>query len=185
MNKDLKISLILLLIGLGFLTVFILYKVVSMSLDDGVYKPTSKPNPLLGGYVQYSKTNMDYSQLNEQDKMNFAYYIMKYNVHDKKELSESIYEVKSVKRPEDIFKIQSPSVALHRFASIATFLGFLLLIVIFIMWLVAIIFRVNPIKRSILFQAILTLGALVGLSYLFGWVEGRTVDKLDAIQSSL
>lgn len=181
-----KISLILLICGLGIITGFILYKVISASLGEGTYKPSqAKTSPMSGGHVQYTKDDIGYQELSEQDKVNFAFYIMKYNVHDKKELSEGIYEVKQIRRPEDLFKIQSPQVAMQRFSSIATFVGLLIAIILFVMWLFANIFGIDPIKRGILGSALLTLIALIGLSYLISWVENRTLDKLDAIQSSL
>lgn len=185
MKVEERLSFIFLVTCLGILTVFIVYKVITVSMDEGVYKPGKKRQPEVGGYVRYSRDNIEYQELDEADKMNFAFQIMKYNVQDKKELPEGAAEVKRIRKVEDLFKVQTPSVAIARFSSIIAFLSFGLFLFVCIAWLVSVVLGINPEKRDVLKTTILVLLGLFGLSYIIGWVQQRTMDKLDAIQSSL
>lgn len=184
-TKDLKVSALLLTSLLGIVLVFIVYKIASAAAGEGTPKPgKSKPSET-GGYVQYSKDYVDYDMMEEPEKMNYAYYMMRYNVHDRKEIAEGALEVKSIKRPEDLFKIQSPKAAIYRFSNVLAYLGFMLFIIVFLAWIIAIIKGANPVKKDALRMGFLLLLGILALSYILEWVQHRTETKLDAISSSL
>lgn len=185
MKVEVSAPFLFVVVCLGIFSTLVVYKVVSMALDDEVFQKKKAKSPETGGYVLYTRDNMDYKEMDETDKMNYAFQLMSYNVHARKELPEGAQELKQVKRMEDLFKVQSPSIVMYRFTAILTFLSFALFIGIAIAWLVSVTFGVHPIKRDTLWNTMLTLAALFSLTFLLEWVQHRTMVKLDAIQSSL
>lgn len=133
--------------------------------------------------IKYNLDNPLYTELETKDKVNFAFYMMKYDVNDKKEIAEGAKEFKEIKNYSDIFKLDKPQNVITRISNLIIFLAILLIIIVFVFWLVLVIIGSNPIKKQLIFYVFLFLVGLLCLIFLIDWVYKQVVDKKDILEN--
>lgn len=133
--------------------------------------------------IKYNLDNPLYTELETKDKVNFAFYMMKYDVNDKKEIAEGAKEFRGIRNYKDIFKLDKPQNVVTRLTNLIVFLAMLLILIVFVFWIVLWIKGSNPIKQQLLFNVFLFLLGLLGLMFLIDWVQKRAIDKKDVLEN--
>lgn len=133
--------------------------------------------------IKYNLDNPLYTELDVKDKVNFAFYMMKYDVDEKKEVAEGAKEFKEIKNYKDIFKLDKPQRVITRLTNLIVFLAVLLIVIVFIFWVFLWIKGDNPIKQKLIFNVFLFLVGLLGLMFLIDWVQKRAIDKKDILEN--
>lgn len=138
-----------------------------------------------GGGINYSRSNIMFKELDEYEKMNYALFMMKYNVQDKKEVGEGAAEFKAIEKPTDIIKIDKS--VFIRIVNMMTFLSFLMVIIIFVFWIcfyiAGIFVNINSVKKTMLLYTGIFLICLLGLTYILDYMYNKTFDRIEIIHS--
>ncbi len=133
--------------------------------------------------IKYNLDNPLYTELDVKDKVNFAFYMMKYDVDEKKEVAEGAKEFKGIKDYKDIFKLDKPQKVIARLTNLIVFLAVLLIVIVLVFWIILWIKGNDPIKQKIVLNVLLFLIGLLGLMFLIDWVQKRAVDKKEILEN--
>jgi preprotein translocase subunit SecG len=138
-----------------------------------------------GGSINYTRDSIVFKEMDDYDKVNYAVFMMRYNVEDKKEVGEGAAEISSVKKAEDLIKISNPKNTLMRIANMLTFVGVVLIIIIFILWIslyiAGIFMTINSIKKTTVFYSGVFLIGLVGITYILDYVYNKAFDRIEIL----
>jgi hypothetical protein len=143
-----------------------------------------------GGFINYTKSHIDYVDLDDYDKMDYAAYMLKYNVEHQKEIGYGAadfaqFNIKDLTTGEGfakLFKLESPKKTIMRYMSLITFLAFCTVILMLLALLVAFIFQASTLKKSTIFWMIIFLVGMLGITYIMDFVLNNAQDKIENIQ---
>ena len=175
------------LLLVSILLCFGVYKLMHAVADDiKVGNPSSSP-AAIGGYINYTKDSYLLNMLESDDKMDFAFHIMKYNVNEKAEMAEGASELRQAnpRRLQDLFKLEHPKKVLTRTTNIATFLSILMLIVVFILWVGCYVVGADDVKKKVLGMVLVLCLGLIIASYVLEWVKNKAIEKIDEVKMAV
>ena len=143
-----------------------------------------------GGFINYTKNHIDYVDLDDYDKMNYAAFMLKYNVEHQKEIGYGAadfaqFNLKDLTTGEGfakLFKLESPKKTIMRYMSLITYLAFCSVILMIIALIVAYIFQAGSAKKSTIFWMIIFLAGMVGITYVMDFVLNNAQEKIEVIQ---
>lgn len=147
------------------------------------------------GVINYTKDNIVYKIMDNYDKMNYAVYMMDYDVEKYKEVGEGAAEVslrQSFKGKHSIMqKIMTwlfganPKSSLARIVNVFTYVSLLLIIFVFGMWIafyiLGVFITIQPVKKTVLLVTWIFLVGLVGLTYILEYVSNKTYENLEIL----
>lgn len=150
-----------------------------------------------GGTIKYTKRNELYRRLNVFEKMNFAAYMTKYNVFDKKEYGEGSKYMSSIRKPSDVF--YNPGFVIRRWYSALIFTSIALVILMITIWVVLQVYYFLGFykifvedaaaeeengrqRRKNLFKLILYCSLIGGVGVVINHFYEKTTDRIDIIQ---
>jgi hypothetical protein len=147
----------------------------------------------IGSCINYTKTDYMYDRvLKDDEKMDYAFDMLQYNVEAKKELAVSQIDWKSftsregienkaVQVVKDIFI--NPDMKKHmlkwRFSMLM--FGFVLILVLSGMWVVFVLFDYPRQQQEFALKAVFTMCILVGLIFLVEWVSFKVVENVEEV----
>lgn len=141
---------------------------------------------LRGRCINYTSSHPSYLELNMYDKMDYAFYMMNYNVEDKKEFAEGIEDLSDVRGNISFELVRRP----QKLVNIMSFLGFVLLVVMVIMFVlmyVVVIFgiQVSPAKKDVMMWMIIFLFGLMTLTYILDYVYNKAIDRIEIVGDNI
>lgn len=153
-----------------------------------------------GGFVIFTRNNSIFKDFSIFDKVNFAAFLTKYNVYDKKEYAEGKSHMSGSRSPSDVFR--DPMFVIRRLSSALMFLSFALWGILIVVWIILIIImglvkifallglikdpvgvymsvsiRHHNLSWLILFGA--CLGVVATMMY---WLHARTMQRIEILQ---
>lgn len=143
-----------------------------------------------GGFIYHTRNHIDFVDMNDYDKMNYALFMMKYDVNHQKELGIGAAEFSSMKLSDlntvqgwaKLFKLDTPKNTITRYISLMTYISAFLVVVAIVMLILAYIVRAGPAKKTTLMLLVVFLVGLVIVTYLVDYVLTDAERKIENIQ---
>jgi len=150
-----------------------------------------------GGTIKYTKQSVHYKQLNDFEKMNYAVYMTKYNVFDKKDYGESARYTQNTTKFYKLF--YDPIFLVRRWNSMLLILSialFVIMIFLFILMRAYYMFGLNLLfansksevlddgeaRKTNLFRLILFCGLLGLTGFVINLFFEKTMSRIEIIQ---
>lgn len=147
----------------------------------------------IGSCINYTKTDYMYDRvLKHDEKMNYAFDMLQYNVESQKELAVSQIDWKSFTSREGIEKktVQvvkdifiNPDIRKHMFKWRFSMLMFcfVLILVLSGIWVVFVLFDYPKQQQEFALKSVFTMCILVGLIFLVEWVSFKVVENVEEV----
>jgi hypothetical protein len=140
-----------------------------------------------GFCVNYTKENPSYQDLQPNEKMDYAVFMMRYNVEKNKEFAGGLEEVRGKSWEKMTLEfISNP----QRLVNFMTFAAFGMVLVLVVIWLILhflsmLTVDIKPTKKSTTIWLAITLGGLILLTFIIDFVYGRVLEALENLSSNI
>lgn len=145
-----------------------------------------------GRCINYTKDNPSYEELDMYDKMNFAVYMMDYNVQDKKEFAEGLSSTKQgFQGTASFMMIARPQTLI----SLLTFIDFMLIVIMILiliaMYIIDLVLSmfgvkvISPIKKSVMLWMIFALVLIYLLIFIIEYVYNKVQNRIEIINYNI
>lgn len=150
-----------------------------------------------GGTIKFTRTNPQYKQLNDFEKVNYAVYMTKYNVFDKKDYGEGASYVKNTTKfyklfYDPIFLVRRWNSALLVFSIAMFIIMIFLLILMWFYYLLGLnllfanskseVLDDGDARKTNLFRLILFCGLMGFTGYVINFFFEKTMSRIEIIQ---
>lgn len=145
-----------------------------------------------GRCINYTKDDPSYDEMDPYDKMNYAVYLLDYNVQDKKEFAEGYEGTK-----QGFMGNASINMFLHpqKLISMLTFIDFMIIVIMILilifMYIADMILSmfgvkvISPIKKSVFMWMILCLVLLYLLIFIVEYVYNKVQNRIEIINYNI
>lgn len=144
-----------------------------------------------GRCINYTRSHPMYVDMTPYDKVDYAVFMMNYNVEHNAEFAGGFADVKKAGRDWQslvgFHLLRRP----QKLINLATFCAFLLIFIMIVLLIVMILYnlllgslldaKINKMKIKVLFWMIICLLLVVGATYLIDFVYTRAIDRLENV----
>jgi hypothetical protein len=137
---------------------------------------------LTGKCINYTKNHPSFLELDKYDKMNYAVYMINYDVEKNKSFAEGAITAKGgYNQFATIEMILKP----QRLLNFLLFIAFVFIVLMVVQLFLLILFNASPVKKSVCTWMIICLLGIMCLTYLLSYVADRVVTSLENINYNI
>lgn len=129
------------------------------------------------GCIAYSKDAYAYDELDMNDKMDFAAFMVNYDINKRKEFAEGAEDAKGYRHTASFDLLRKP----QKIINLLMFIGFALFVVLVVLGIILFAFRAAPVKRALSGWTILCTVGIFCLIFLVEHLYFKVVDNLENI----
>jgi len=145
---------------------------------DGDAKCTTKRcKEGMGRCVLYSKESYAYDELDMNDKIDFAVFMVNYDINKRKEFAEGAEDARGYRHTASFEMLLKP----QKIINLLICISFALFVVFVILCLILYILRVSSVKKSVALWMIITTIGIFCLIFLLEHLYFKVVDNLENI----
>lgn len=180
----------------------------NMTLGQYRFKADASPQPIIdlsikGGLINYTLEHPEYIALDDHDKMNYAQFMLNYDVEKNKEFVEGAKSAMCEKAQgatgieghiQRFFACNASWEMIkrpQRLVNFLTFISFFLIVFMFCMWIAFLLIGaignafgkiwIAPVKAPTLFIMIVTVCGVMALMHIFQHFYDRAVDRVEIV----
>ena len=137
---------------------------------------------LTGKCINYTKDHPSFRELDAYDKMNYAVFMINYNVEAKKEFAEGAQTAKGgYNQFASVQMVLKP----QKLLNFLTFIAFILVVLMVVQWILLYIVNATPVKKSVMMWMIVCLLGIIALTYILTYVMDRAVTRIENINYNI